>query len=144
MTKEETIKLMATINAFYAGGKNDPRAQANAWYLVLKDYNYDIAFEAVIEFARNDRREYATYPAVGSIVAEIEKLTARKMKPVKELLIEMQYGTPYERLSADAQYLISEKAYKEMLALDCDLLRKKIPEIRRALINKNLLTGGQK
>lgn len=137
MTKEETIKLMATINAFYAGGKNDPRAQANAWHLILKDFDYNTAFEAVINFAKHDRREYATFPAVGSIVAEIEKLTAERMKPVNEVMVNIQYGTPWHLLTPEARLLIDEELYIELLKKKPEEFFSVADDLRETLVRKS-------
>ena len=120
MTKEETVKIMALLGAFYAGGKNDPRTQAQAWYMILYKYDFDIAQSAVLRFAENDTREYATYPAVGSIVSAIKAETVARNKPVEEIIKGVSYGTGYERLSADAQKLIPADTYAEWLKVDAE------------------------
>ena len=37
MTKEQTIKVLQMLNAFYAGGGNDPREQVIAWHMILDE-----------------------------------------------------------------------------------------------------------
>lgn len=120
MTKTECIQIMAMLGAFYSGGKNDPKLQAEAWYLVLSKYPYRIAEQAVLHFAENDTREYATFPAVGVIVAEIRKCEAEMDKPIKEIVRAVAYGYDYTQLSYTARSLISEESYNEWLAMDAE------------------------
>lgn len=118
MTKEETIKIMAMLGAFYSGGKNDPKAQANAWHLILGKYNYEDAEAAVLRFAENDSRDYATFPAVGKIVAEIRKEASRKDDIVKEVMLSISYGKSYDIMSDAAKRLIDLRTYNEWLHMD--------------------------
>lgn len=136
MTKQETIKIMALLGAFYAGGKNDPKIQAQAWYMVLYKYDFEVAKCAVLRYAENDTRDYATFPAVGNIVEAIKQETALKEKPIKEVMLGVSYGTDYNQLSGYAQKLISQEQYNDWLRIDAmafqhdaehyaDLLRQK-------------------
>lgn len=120
MTREETLKVLAMLNAFYAGDKNDPQQQLAAWHLILQKYDYEIAKKAVINFAENDARQYATFPAVGAIVAEIRKCEAEMNKPIKEIVRAVAYGYDYTQLSYTARSRISEEAYNEWLAMDAE------------------------
>ena len=144
MTKEETIKIMATLGAFYSGGKNDPKAQANAWHLILKDYRYDMAMQAVMRFAKNDFREYATFPTVGNIVKEIEAINNEIMKPIKAIILGLNYGTPYNTLIAEAQKIISEDRYNNYLKLEpAEELPKALPALKAGLMQmQGLLEAG--
>ena len=136
MTKEETVKIMALLGAFYAGGKNDPKTQAQAWHMILYKYDFDIAKSAVLRYAENDMREYAAFPPVGRIVGAIKAETAERNRPIQEVILGVSYGTGYENLSAEAQCLISKAEYAEWLKVDAmtfqhdsehyiDLLKKK-------------------
>ena len=120
MTDKETIKLMAMLNAFYAGGKGDPKLQATAWHLVLGKYDYRIASQAVIHFAENDTREYATFPPVGAIVAQIKKEIVEERKPITEIIRAVSYGRQYEQLSDNAKQLIGEDKYDSWLKMDAE------------------------
>lgn len=120
MTKEETVKILAMLNAFYAGGKNDPQQQLAAWYLILQKYDYSVAKRAVINFAENDVRQYATFPAVGVLISEIRKCEAEMEKPIKEIIHRIQMGLDYYGLSVKGQKLISEQQYNEWLKIDAE------------------------
>ena len=142
MTKEETVKIMALLGAFYAGGKNDPKIQAQAWYMILYKYDFEVAKIAVLRYAEHDTRDYATFPAVGCIVDAIKEETALREKPIKEVMIGVSYGTTYDRLSDDAQKLISKEQYEDWLNIDavafqCDA--KHYADWLRQ--NRNLLLG---
>lgn len=120
MTKEQTIKVLELLNAFYAGGKNDPQQQVIAWHLILKDYDFQDAMNAVLNYAKTDRREYAQFPTVGRIIEQIEKEKSDRQKAVKEVITAISYGRPYEALTNDARLLISNKEYNEWLSIDAE------------------------
>lgn len=120
MTKEQTIKVLQLLNAFYAGGHNDPKKQVTAWYMVLAKYDFDDAMKAVLDFAENDRRDYATFPAVGLIVDRIKKAHAEKEKAVKDVITWVSYGREYASLPQPSKALITEERYKEWLKVDAE------------------------
>ena len=144
MTKDETIKVLAMLNGFYAGGKNDPRQQAFAWHLVLGKYDFNDAMAAVIRFAENDNRDYATFPAVGRIVAEIKKENTARTAAVQEVIRAISYGKPYEHMTDRAKALITQGQYAEWSridAMDFAYDSEKYADILRTAQN-NLLEGG--
>ena len=120
MTREETLKILAMLNAFYAGGKNDPQQQLAAWHLILQKYDYSIAKQAVVNFAEHDVRDYATFPAVGVIISEIRKCETEMEKPIKEIIHRIVMGLDYYGLSVDGQKLISEQQYNEWLRINAE------------------------
>lgn len=112
MTKEQTIAIMAILGAFYSGGKNDPKAQAAAWYMVLSKYDFETAQRAVVKFAENDTRDYATFPTVGKIVEAIRQEERESVRPFKEIKMAISYGRDYSTLSAESKALIGELEYE--------------------------------
>ncbi len=136
MTKQETVKIMAMLNAFYAGGKGDARLQAEAWYRILHKYDYDDAQAAVLHFAENDTRDYATFPAVGKIVEGIRLEEKRRKAPVGEITSALQYGREYRQLSEAARSIISEEIYNEWLDKNAEELPAKLPLLAEMLKQK--------
>lgn len=120
MTKEETVKIMTMLGAFYSGSKNNAKMQAAAWHMVLEKYDFEIAQKAVLNFAENDTREYATFPAVGVIVREIRAQQQLEAKPIKEVIRAISYGKGYEDISDDAKRIISEEVYNRWLKVDAE------------------------
>lgn len=120
MTKEETVKIMSMLGAFYSGSKNNAKMQAAAWHKILEKYNFEIAEKAVLNFAENDTREYATFPAVGVIVREIRNQQYLEAKPIKEVIRSISYGKGYEDISDDAKRIISEEVYNKWLKVDAE------------------------
>ena len=120
MTKEETVRIMAMLGAFYGGGKTDPKAQASAWHAILQKYDYKIAERAVLNFAENDVRDYATFPAVGKIVQAIKSEVATINAPINQIIRNIAYGRAYSLLSDNAKNLISEEKYDEWLQMDAE------------------------
>lgn len=120
MTKEESIKIMAMLGAFYSGSKNDPKQQAAVWYMVIGKYDFEVAKKAVLNYAENDTREYASFPACGVIVAEIKKVQAEMDRPINEVIHRIATGLDYYGLSVEAQKLISEPQYNEWLNMNAE------------------------
>lgn len=120
MTKEETVKIMSILGAFYSGSKNNAKMQAAAWHMILEKYDFGIAQKAVLNFAENDTREYATFPAVGVIVREIRNQQYLEAKPIKEVIRAISYGKGYEDISDDAKRIISKEAYNKWLKIDAE------------------------
>ena len=118
MTKQETIQIMAMLGAFYSGGKNDPRMQAEAWYLILQHYDYDTAKIAVLNFAENDTRDYATFPAVGKIVDAIRTEDYKRTKPLWDIKMSISYGKQYDDMTTKCKSIISREMYDEWLKVD--------------------------
>lgn len=120
MTKDETVKIMSMLGAFYSGSKNNAKMQAAAWHLILEKYDFEIAQKAVLNFAENDTRDYATFPAVGVIVKEIRKQRMLDEKPVKDVIRGVIMGKKYEDLDTEAKSLISETKYEDWLSLNSE------------------------
>ena len=125
MTKQETITILMMLGSFYSGGKNEPKLQADAWHMILEKYDYEIAQKAVLNFAENDTREYATFPAVGVIVREIRNQQMLEAKPIKEVIRAISYGKGYEDISNDAKRIISEDVYNKWLKIDAEVFAAK-------------------
>ena len=120
MTKKETIQIMAYLSAFYGAGKGNPEIMAEGWYLILEPYDFEIAKRAVLTYARNDTREYGTFPTVGNIVKCIEEEMRKDQAPIKEIVRNISYGRDYSMLTADAKSLISEERYNSWLKMDAE------------------------
>ena len=120
MTLDETVKIMALLGAFYGGGKSNPEVMAEGWYLVLEPYDYEMAGKAVLNYAKNDVREYASFPTVGNIVKCIKDEMAREEAPIKEVVRAISYGWGYDQLSKDAKEIITPLRYEEWLKMDAE------------------------
>ena len=143
MTQTETIKVLELLNAFYAGGKNDPQQQVIAWHLILQDYDFQDAMNAVLSYAKNDRREYAQFPTVGRIIEEIEREQNRKQGIIKEVITAISYGRKYSMISEKAKALIGEEEYNSWLYEDAEKFSRQAGVLESALRNKQerLLEG---
>ena len=120
MSKAETIQLMAMLGAFYGAGKANPEIMAEGWFMILEPYDFQIAQKAVLNYAKNDVREYASFPTVGNIVRCIEEEMRKEQAPVKEIVRAISYGWGYDQLSKDAKSLISDERYKTCLKMDAE------------------------
>lgn len=120
MTQGETIKVLELLNAYYVGGKNDPKQQVVAWHLILKKYDFEDAMAAVMRFAENDTRSYPSFPGVGVIVNEINAEVKRRESRIAEVIRMVGYGKDYDSLSDEAKKLIPETSYAKWLAIDAE------------------------
>lgn len=120
MTKEETVKIMSMLGALYGEGKSNPKNMAAVWNMIIGKYDFEIAKKAVLNFAENDTREYATFPAVGVIVREIRNQQQLEAKPIKEVIRSISYGKGYEDISDDAKRIISKEVYNKWLKIDAE------------------------
>lgn len=120
MTKSETIQIMAMLGAFYGAGKSNPEIMAEGWFFILEPYDFEMARRAVLNFAKNDTREYGTFPTVGNIVKEIENEMAKEQAPINEVVRAISYGWGYEQLSAEAKQLIGYTKYNDWLKMDAE------------------------
>ena len=120
MTKNETIQIMAMLQAFYGMGKGNPEIMAEGWYLILEPYDFEIAKRAVLNYAKNDTREYGTFPTVGNIVKEIEAEMRKEQAPIKEVVRAISYGWGYDQLSKEAKANITQEHYNDWLNMDAE------------------------
>lgn len=133
MTQLETVQVLALLNAYYAGGKNDPKSQVKAWHMILGKYDYETAVQAILDFAENDTRDYATFPAVGLIVKAIKTEETRRKKPVNEILYGVSTGRDYNMISDNAKKLISADMYNEWLKMDAEKFNNRMGEFEMLL-----------
>lgn len=133
MTKQETIQIMAMLGAFYGAGKSNPEIMADGWHIILEPYDFDMARKAVLNYAKNDVRDYASFPTVGNIVKCINDEIAKDEAPVKEIVRAISYGWGYEQLSKDAQGIITPLRYDEMLKMDAEEFANKAGKIATSL-----------
>lgn len=145
MTKQEAIKIMALLGSFYGAGKSNPEVMAEGWHIVLEPYDYKHAYNAVLDFAKNDTRDYASFPTVGKIVQGIEKEMAREEAPIKEIVRAISYGWGYDQISADAKANITEEHYNDWLKMDAEKFANNAGALSDSLKKKQkMITGEQK
>ena len=120
MTKKETIRIMAMLGAFYGAGKSNPEAMAEGWHIILEPFEFRHAYNAVLEYAKNDTREYASFPTVGNIVKCIKDEMRKDEAPIKEIVKAISYGRDYAQLSQNAKNNISEERYNSWLRMDAE------------------------
>lgn len=74
MTREDTMKILATIQAAYPNYKpNDKTAALNTWWTLLQEYPYEQVSLALKAYIQTDTSGFA--PAVGQVIAQIQKIT---------------------------------------------------------------------
>jgi len=145
MTKNETIQIMALLGAFYGAGKSNPEVMAEGWYLILEPYDYEMACRAVLNYAKNDTREYASFPTVGNIVKCIEEEMAKEQAPVNEVVRAISYGWDYDQLTKEAKELITPLRYDELLKMDAEEFANNAGKVKTTLKTKRkALTGETK
>lgn len=138
MTKEETIKTLAMLSAFYGNGKADPHIMAEAWHLLLKDFDFCDAEKAVLNYAKSDCRDYAAFPPPGKIV-ELIKHEANKYN---RLFNSLHKGRPYDDLDIELKCLCPPDMYQRGLDLEPEELLNNREKFIGYVRKKQLQLGG--
>lgn len=134
MSKNETLKLLAILSAFYGRPKAEAEDMANAWYVVLREYDYTVAEQACIEYAKNDNREYSQFPSVGSIVASIKEEYGC-LNLIRNYAL---WNHEYRELEDRAKKWISEERFNRLKSCDDEYLMNNLHVIKGELVNKFL------
>lgn len=72
MSREEVIKLLMSVQAAYPNFKvQDKTVTVNTWYMMLQNYNYDLAMLALQKYITTDTTGFA--PSIGYIVQNIPR-----------------------------------------------------------------------
>lgn len=134
MTKEETTKLLSLLTAYYGRQNTDAETTVNAWWLLLRDYNYKIAEQAVLEYVKADKREYSQFPKVGVIIKSIED-EEKAFIVIRNYAL---YGREYEGLPERSKKWISKERYARLKKCPEEYLLENIEQIK-ATLSRNLL-----
>lgn len=129
MTKQEVTAILAILCAYYGTPKADTDDMENAWYLILRDYEYVVTEQACIEYAKNDRREYSQFPTVGVIVESIEE-EERCFVRIRNWALD---GKTYDELGDRAQKWITEERYNKLKQCGDEYLLTNMDTIRTSL-----------
>ena len=134
MTKRETGEIIKLLLAYFRNN-NDAGAgtMVDAWHAILKDYDYKTVRQAVIEFAKHDKRDYPTMPGVGAIIEQAEAIKAKKRRPVNIAFNYALDGTDYAGRPSEVQELLSEETYYKYRRQDTEDLLLHAKEVRDAL-----------
>lgn len=138
MKESETVKIMAMLSAFYGQGKSDTEIMSRAWHLILKDYDFHEAERAVIEYAKNDIREYASFPTPGSIVAKIEGYREERRRERMRIWRGMYDRKEYDSLPNELKRLCPQDVYERGLKLDYETLLEKQSDVIGYLTRKQI------
>lgn len=134
MTVQETIVILAMLSAYYGEGKSDPEQMVPAWHVILKDYDFATAQIAVVNFAKTDYRDYATFPSVGKIVQAIDAERLKRRAVFNAALSEK----PYEELDNQYREIVTEEQYRWMVAQGYDKLNEQKERILEGMMPKAL------
>lgn len=134
MTKRETGEIIKLLLAYFRNN-NDAGAgtMVDAWHAILKDYDYKTVRQAVIEFAKHDKRDYPTMPGVGVIMAQVDAIREKKRKPVNIAFNYAVNGTDYAGLPSEVKELLSEETYYKYRRQEPEDLLIHAKEVRDAL-----------
>lgn len=133
MTRDETLKVLGILSAFYGQGKSDARMMASAWHALLKEYPYIVAERAVMKYAKHDKREYASFPPPGvicnAIEAEQKVLYGVRNKALKK--------AEYQELDTTAREWVTEPLYEWMMQQSEDALLNDFDTLKTKIWDKH-------
>lgn len=118
MTRKEVAAVLAMLSAYYGRPKDDAHVVVEAWNAIIGEYEFQTAREAVIQYAKNDTRQYASFPAPGVIVKAIRNRQVERERPILAVMSGINKGTEYRMLPYDAQQVVSEEKYEEWLKMN--------------------------
>jgi hypothetical protein len=80
MNKKETAQIIATLKEYYPKDftSTDLVTKVEAWYLVLKDYDYYVIQNAVISFVAKDTKGFP--PVVGQLIDQATSISKEQEK----------------------------------------------------------------
>lgn len=143
MTRTEVGKVLALLSAYYDKGQRsmDVKATVAAWHYVIGEYDYDVAKLAVIEYAKNDTRDYASFPSAGVIRKAIEN----ELAVPNRIFNHLRKGIPYEGITDKEKTYIGEKAYNSLMSMREEaLLDYHDTFVKRIRTENGLLLEGEK
>lgn len=83
---------------------------AMAWHEIIGEYDYKTVERAIINYAREDERDYPVFPSPGQIIESINK----EVNIPHAIWGRMANNCPYRELSARAKRLITQEEYESM------------------------------
>lgn len=129
MTKDETMAILSMLSEMYRAKTTDAETTVNAWHIFLGEYDYPTVAVAVYEYIKNDTRDYASFPAVGVIIAEIKKERGRR-----NMIFNAAFaGKSYDELDDELKKRCPMPVYDRMLELGADEMLKQRDVIIEAL-----------
>lgn len=135
MNKQEVTALLAILSAYYGNPKAEAADMVNAWHVVLKDYEYAIAEQACIEFAKNDNREYSQFPSIGNIVAAIKDEYNCFLR-IRNFAF---HNKEYDEIGDRAKKWITAERYERLKKCEDRYLLENMETIRRTLVKDNAI-----
>lgn len=139
MNKHEVIKILSLLTAYYGKSKAEADIMVNAWYILLKDYDYAIAEQAVIEYAKNDHREYSQFPQIGAVIQSIKD----EQKSITAIRNFAYYGKEYDELPERSKKWINKERFERLKKCPDEYLLENMEQIRNTLC-RGLLTEREK
>lgn len=117
MNKREAASILEKLRAYYPI-RNDLTASQmlDAWYDILEPYEFDTVREAVVTFARTDKRDYPTFPSPALILNGIKTVEQSTRKIINGIMVKLVYEKEYAALTPEQARMITEDLYDELLA----------------------------
>lgn len=113
MTKNDTQKIAELLQGFYPSEKLFVSDMASALYLLIGEFEYQVAKRAIVEWVKSDTREIASMPAPGVIYEAVNTTTALYVG-IKKIAKEER---GYDELSDLAKGLVDREQYNKLLLM---------------------------
>lgn len=104
MTKKEVAQIIYILKEYYPRDleSTNLETKVEAWYLILKDYDYKLVQNAVVAFVSSDTKGFM--PSVGQLVEKIKQLA----NPEIEMTEAEAWGKVYKAICNSAYNSVSE------------------------------------
>ena len=116
MTKSEVTTILGMLSCYYTDRRNiDPGMMVENWHLILSGYDFKEVKRAVVDFVKNDNREYPTYPVPAQIINGLETISVRDRRTVNGVILGLMYEKDFEGLLTEEKRYIRKEDYNRIL-----------------------------
>lgn len=78
MNKKETAQILAILKEYYPRDfvSTDMVTKVEAWYMILKDYDYNVMQNAVMSYVTTDTKGFM--PVIGQLIEKVNTISGKK------------------------------------------------------------------
>lgn len=116
MNLKQTGKVVDMLKSWYQlRNDTDDRTLIGNWHLILEPYEYETVMEAVLHFARTDKRDYPSFPTPAQIINGIQTIEQQNRISMAKIAKHLIDGKTWDTMTPELQEIITEEDYNEIM-----------------------------
>lgn len=116
MNLKQTGKVVDMLKSWYQlRNDTDDRTLIGNWHLILEPYEYETVMEAVLHFARTDKRDYPSFPTPAQIINGIQTIEQQNRISMAKIAKSLIDGKAWDTMKPELQEIITEEDYNEIM-----------------------------